>query len=170
MRSVEHPDFGSIRRGQRWLVALPTNPTLDVSVAVNAGSAGLDLAGARVPTVTVSVNAGEIRLDLSRAAAVGTLDASANAGTLRLLLPAASLTGSVSANLGSVKMCIPDGVGLRLRAPDNPLSSNNFADRGLARNGQDWTSPGYESATTKIDLSTSANAGSITLNPEDGCD
>jgi hypothetical protein len=60
-------------------------------------------------------------------------------------------------------------VGLRFRGSDNPLSSNNFGDRGLEQSGHTWTSPGFDAATARIDLAISANAGSITLNPEDGC-
>lgn len=170
VRTTERTGFDVNRAGQRWQITLPSDPSLNLNVSVNAGSAKVDLAGAHVPTVSASVNAGDIRLDLSRAAAVGTLDASANAGSLTVSLPAASLTGSVSANAGSVQLCVPDGVGLRLRDSDSALSSNNFGDRGLTRNGQTWTSAGYGTSTVKIDLSTSANLGSITLNPEAGCD
>jgi hypothetical protein len=156
--------------GNRWQVALPTDPSLTLDLSLNAGSATIDLAGAHVPDLNMSVNAGEIRLDLSRAAQVGQLDASANAGSLKLSLPAASLTGSVSANAGSVELCVPAGVGLRFRGSNNPLSSNNFDQRGLVKSGGTWTSPGYDTAQWKLDLATTANAGAITLNPEGGCD
>ena len=88
---------------------------------------------------------------------------------MKLNLPSASLTGSVSANAGSIDVCVPNGVALRLRGSDNPLSSNNYDQRGLVKSGRTWTSPGYDTATVRIDLATSANAGSITLNPEAGC-
>ena len=169
VRSRNRTGIGFTRRGDQWHVTLPTDPVTELKVAVNAASARLDLANTHVPDVTVTVNAGEIRLDLSQAAQVGQLDASANAGSLKLRLPAASLTGSISANAGSIDVCVPDGVALRLRGSDNPLSSNNFDQRGLVKNGHTWTSPGYDSATVRIDLATSANAGSITLNPEAGC-
>jgi hypothetical protein len=156
--------------GNHWNVTLPTDPTLTVDVSLNAGSATLDLAGAHVPDVNLTVNAGDIRLNLSRAAQVGRLDASANAGSLKLSLPAASLTGSVSANAGSVELCVPAGVGLRFATSNNPLSANNFDQRGLVRSGGTWTSVGYDTAQWTVDLSATANAGAITLNPEGGCD
>jgi hypothetical protein len=53
---------------------------------------------------------------------------------------------------------------------DQALGSNNFGDRGLVRNGDTWTRPGFETATQRIDLTASANLGSINLNPEAGCE
>ena len=93
-----------------------------------------------------------------------------NAGSISLTLPAASITGSLSANAGSIELCVPDGVGMRFTGTDNPLGSNNFGDRGLLQSGGTWTSPGYASADFRIDMSADATAGSITLNPESGCD
>ena len=170
IRSAEQRGVGFMRSGQRWQVNLPQDPSLNLTVAVNAGSGRLDLAGAHVPTVNLSVNAGSITADLSGAATVGSVSASANAGSLKVSLPAANVTGSLSVNAGSIEFCVPAGVGLRLRDGNNPLSSNNFGSRGLTRSGQTWTTSGYDSAATRIDLSTSANLGSITLNPEAGCD
>lgn len=157
-------------QGERWQVTLPADPATRLDVSVNAGSGTLNLAGAHVPRVSLSVNAGDIRADLSEAADVAQLDASANAGSLHLILPAASITGSVSANVGSVELCVPSGVALRFRGSDDPMSSNNFGVRGLVKSGGTWTSPGFDAATVRIDLAASANLGSITLNPEAGCD
>ena len=156
--------------GDRWSVTLPTDPGLGLSIALNAGSARIDLGGAHVPKLGVSVNAGDLRLDLSRAALVGTLDASANAGSLKVRVPAQALTGSLSANAGSLELCVPPGTALRIRLSDNPLGATNFASRGLTHSGSDWVTPGFEGATTRSDLSASANVGAINLNPEDGCE
>jgi hypothetical protein len=166
----ERSGMGFMRGGQRWQVTLPTDPLLDLDLSVNAGSARVDLAGAHVADASVSVNAGDIRMDLSGTQGLGSLSASVNAGSLGLSLPAASVTGSVSSNLGSIELCVPSGVGLRFRGADNALSSNNFGDRGLSESDGTWTSSDFASATVRIDLSASASLGSITLNPENGCD
>jgi hypothetical protein len=79
----------------------------------------------------------------------------------------ATMTGSVSANAGSLELCVPDGVDLRIRLEDNALASNNFAEEGLVEVGDTWTMSGAGSA--QIDLTATANLGSITLNPDDGC-
>ena len=152
-----------------WTVTLPTATRSRLSVTLNAGSGTLALDGLPVPSASVTVNAGEVTLDLSQVSEAGSLTASVNAGSLSLLLPSQSMTGSLSANAGSVEMCVPSGVGLRVRTSDSPLGSYNFGDQGLTRSGNTWESPGYASAGARIDLSASANAGSITLNPEGGC-
>ena len=169
-KSRDRSGIGFASPGERWQVTLPVDPALILDISVNAGSARVDLPGAHVPDVTVSVNAGDVRMNLAEAAEVGRISASANAGSLRLTLPAASLTGAVSANAGSVDICVPAGVGLRFQGSDNPLSSNNFEARGLVKSGRTWTSPGFDAATARIDLSADANVGSITLNPEAGCE
>ena len=143
-----------------------------MDLSVNAGSGSLDLAGMQVPTLTVSVNAGDARADLSGAAGTERFEASVNAGSMTALLPApvGTLRGSISVNAGSADICVPDGVALRIQAGDQPLGSTNFDDRGLRRSGDTWSTPGYDAATSRIMLDVSVNLGSITLDPEDGCD
>ena len=50
------------------------------------------------------------------------------------------------------------------------MASYDYADHGLAQDGSTWTSPGFDSAAQKIELTTEANAGSFALDPEEGCD
>ncbi|OGO59000.1 MAG: hypothetical protein A2V85_01120 [Chloroflexi bacterium RBG_16_72_14] len=170
VRAPERSGIQFMRGGQRWQVTLPEDPLLELDLSVNAGSARLDLGVAHVSDANVSVNAGDARLDLSGTQGLGSLNASVNAGAAGLTLPAESLTGSVSANLGSIELCVPSGVGLRFRGVDDALSSNNFTARGLSESDGTWTSADFASATIRMDLSTSASLGSITLNPENGCD
>lgn len=170
VRSGTRTGFGIDQGGGRWDVALPVDPILSLGVTIGAGSGRIDLAGAHLSSVSAAVNAGDARLDLSGALGLTSISGSANAGSLRISLPASSLVGRVSANAGSVDLCVPPGVGLRLRASGGALGSNNFGARGLAQDGETWTSPGFDAAAVRIDLSTSANVGAITLNPENGCD
>jgi hypothetical protein len=156
--------------GDKWQVTLPQDPRLALEISVNAGSARLDLAGANVPKAAATVNAGDLRLDLSNAALVAQLEATVNAGSLKVRLPAQTVTGSLTANAGSIEVCVPSGVAIRLHTSDNPLGGNNFGSRGLLRSGSDWVSSGFDSAATRIELSTTANVGSINLNPENGCE
>ena len=168
-RDADGVPFG--RNGSRWQVSLPKEPVvLTFNLSINAGSAEVDLGGAHVSDVGLSVNAGDVRMDLSSTVGLGEVNASVNAGSLAVSLPAASVTGSVSANAGSIELCVPDGVGLRFRGGDNALSSNNFGARGLVERDGSWTNAEYPTAGNRIDLSASASLGSITLNPENGCD
>ncbi len=154
---------------QAWAVTLPQDPTLDLDVQLNAGSSTLGLAGAHLGTLDVQGNAGSVTVDLGAVAAVQRVQVQVNAGSARIALPAASLTGDFQVNAGSIAFCVPQGTGLRITAADNLTASNNFADQGLSKSGNTWESSDYPSATSRITLSTSANAGSLTLNPKDGC-
>lgn len=169
--SPERRGVAIVNAASSWRVTLPRSGTVRLVLAVNAGSATVGLPGMTVPAAEVDVNAGDARVDLSGARDVRQLDASANAGSLVLLLPVPgdTLRGQVSVNAGSASICVPDGVALRFRT-DESLGSVNFGDRGLTRNGDTWSTPGYDGATARIDLSMSVNLGSITLDPEDGCD
>ena len=157
--------------GRWWDMTLPADPATSLSLSVNAGSARVGLGGAHVTSLDASVNAGDARVDLSESVGTTSITGSANAGSLGMVLPTpgGTLTGSLSANAGSVRICTPSGVPLRIRAGDEPLGSNNFAARGLTQNGNTWTRGVYGLGTPQIDLTVSANLGSITLDPEDGC-
>ena len=92
-----------------------------------------------------------------------------NAGSLGLYLPAVSTTGTIEANAGSIRLCAPPGVALRLHTEDSVLSSYDFGSAGLVQVGDTWETPGYDTAVTRIELQIDANAGSFRLDPEEGC-
>ncbi len=171
LRSPSRDGFNPGIRGSHWDVTLPRQVSLALGISVNAGSGQIDLAGMRVPELTVSVNAGDATVDASELVETGSLNASVNAGSMGLSLPvpATTLRASLSVNAGSMDVCVPDGVGLRINAGRETLGSDNFGDRGLVRAGDTWTRTGFAEATQRIELDTDANLGSITLNPEDGC-
>jgi hypothetical protein len=159
--------FGASHR-EDWTVTLPTEPTLDLEVDVNAGSAVLGLAGAKVERARFTANAGSLRIDFT-GSTLSRLDVDVNAASARIILPSASISGRFEANAGSVAFCVPEGVVIRVTTSDNITGSNNFAARGLTKSGSTWETPGFSAASNRIDLTASANAASITLNPEDGC-
>jgi hypothetical protein len=170
---VRSPDtagvtFGS--QGSAWQVTLPQAPVLDLALAVNAGSARVSGAGLRLDQVDASVNAGDAHLDLAAAGGLTALTGSVNAGSMSVSLPAASLTGDLSANLGSIEICVPRDVALRITTGEDPMAAYDLEGNGLVHAGNTWTSPGYASAQVRIGLDLEANLGSISLNPEGGCD
>ena len=83
--------------------------------------------------------------------------------------PDLTVDGSIEVNAGSVNLCTPDGAGLRFNTEGSNLSSYDFEDQGLVKTGSTWQTPGFDDADVRIDLDTQANAGSFSLNPEDGC-
>ena len=153
----------------RWVVRLPTAQRLDVRLDLNAGEAVADLVGARLGLVEVELNAGTATINLRDVTEIDGLEAGLNAGSLGVWLPAVSMTGSIEANAGSIRLCAPEGVALRLLTGDSILSSQDFGDSGLIQSGDAWETPGYDTAVARIELRTEANAGSFSLDPPEGC-
>ena len=160
-----HP-FGFVRGGDAWQLALPTASTLDLAAEVNAGRGRFDLAGAQLGNVQLAVNAGEMRVDLT-GATVAHLSMRVNAAAGWLSLPVAQDTSAaVSVNAGSLEICAPSGVGLRVHQA-GVLSS--FTVAGLVRLGDSWESPGYSMANHHADVTVTVNVGSVDVNPMGGC-
>jgi hypothetical protein len=155
--------------GTAWDLALPRSPVLDLDVTTSAGAAQLELGGANLGEVSVVRNAGSLRLDLREVAAVQSVHLETNAGSATLWLPSLSLTGKLQANAGSIAICLPTGVGLRVDIGDSVAASNDFEAHGMTRNGDTWETPGYANAAVKIDLSAEANAASLSLDRSTSC-
>jgi hypothetical protein len=165
----ETPEGDLFRERSRWEVTLPTGPTLDLAARVNAGSATLDLAGAGLTALRLTVNAGDGAADLT-GATVDSIAVDVNAGSASLDLPAATIDGEVSVNAGSAELCAAPGTAWRVTTNDNVTASFDFEDAGLVEVATDvWESPDWATATARIGLSVSAVAGSIAIDPEDGC-
>ena len=161
--------FGFSEASASWRLGLPTGPTVDLDLGLNAGSGTVELAGANLSRLDAAVNAGSFRVDLRDIASVGALDVAVNAGSAIVWLPNRALEGKITANAGSVSICAPDDLGLRLLVGDNPISSNDFDSQGLVRVGDGWESPDFATAAVRITLRTEANAGSMSLNPVRDC-
>lgn len=161
--------FGFAGRRERWDVTLPADPSIDLDVTLNAGEGRLTLEGAHLGSTDVTVNAGSLRLDLRDVAAAATLDGTVNAGSAVVWLPGRPLEGDITVNAGSLSICAPEGIGLRLITGDNPLSSNDFADEGLVRADEAWETHDFATAAIRIVLEVQANAGSMSLNPRETC-
>jgi hypothetical protein len=153
-----------------WNVTLPDASKVDLDIQLNAGSTTVDLGAATVGAFDLQLNAGSATVDLGLVKAIGGVDASLNAGSLGLTLPNLSLSGTVEANAGSVQLCAPAGAALKLHTGESIVSGYDYEGHGLVKNGSTWTTPGFDTAAVKIELETTANAGSFTLDPEDGCD
>jgi hypothetical protein len=153
-----------------WDVTIPDTPRLDLDLQLNAGSSTVDLGGATIREVDLQVNAGSATIDLTDVKAIEGIGFDMNAGTLALTLPNLSMTGSIHANAGAVKLCAPAGVALRLETGSSLISSYDYDGHGLVQDGTTWTTPGFDTASVRIDLRTEANAGSFVLDPEGGCD
>jgi hypothetical protein len=153
-----------------WDITLPDAVRLDVSLSLSAGSAKLDLTPAQVEALDVELNAGSATIELGEQLERIDLDAGVNAGSLNLILPSRSVRGSIEVNAGAAKVCVPPGVGLRFDTSGSVISGFDFGDQGLVQDGSVWSTSGFATSAVQIDLETQVNAGSLSLNPEDGCD
>ena len=161
--------FELLGKRESWRITLPDAPRLNMRLTLNAGSSTLNLAGANLGSVEANLNAGAATLDLGLVHQVGDLQVGLNAGSLGLTLPNLSMTGSIEVNAGSVELCAPPGAGLRLQTDESIVASYDFEGHGLIKSGSTWETPGFDAAAVKIDLHAQANAGSVSLDPVDGC-
>jgi hypothetical protein len=150
-------------------VSLPEDVDLDVSMELNAGSATIVLGQASLEAFDFTLNAGSATVNMGDVIEVGTFVVELNAGALELTVPGQTFDGSIEVNAGSVSLCTPPGAALRLNTAESIVTSYDYDGEGLVKDGSTWETPGFDTAETRIELETRANAGSFTLNPEDGC-
>ena len=162
--------FWTLGQRDTWRVTVPDAVRADIDLQLNAGQATIDLSGAIVGTVALQLNAGAATVDLESAEAVQGIDIQLNAGSVGLTLPHVSTTGTIHANAGAVRLCAPPGVALKLHTGESIVASYDYDGHDLVQDGSTWTTPGFDTASQKIELRTEANAGSFVLDPEDGCD
>jgi len=152
-----------------WLIDLPTDSSLDVSLQLEAGSLQASFVDARLGEVDVEVNAGQAILDLTGVSDIATLDAGVNAGDVAVTLPSWPMTGRLEVNAGAVRLCAPPDVALRIETEGSVLASTDLSEAGLVEDDGAWVTPGYDVAPVRIDLEVQANLGSVRLNPSEGC-
>jgi hypothetical protein len=151
-----------------WSVVLPRDPAIDLSIKVNGGRSRIALAGTKVSDLEIDANAGSIDLDLREVSAVGDTTIGVNFGSATLRLPNRTMTATLAVNAGSAAICLPSGTGLRVKL-DSAAASNDFGGHGMVETNGAWETPGYASATARIDIRADVNAGSLTLNPARQC-
>jgi len=156
-----------------WSLALPTAPVLDVTTRVDTGKASLDLGDAAVRSLELTVDAADARVDLS-GSPLDQATVTVNAGAARVALPDRAFRLQATADAGSIRLCVPPGLALRVRSQAT-LASVRYD--GLVRQGDLWvastspsTLPGAPGSATAIaDLSLDASVGSITITTLGGC-
>lgn len=161
------PFFGGAKR--TWRLSLPAaSSPQEVRLSVSAGTADVDLAGLEIERLAVTTNAADTRLDLEDAT-IDRLELHVNASATRVRLPSTGIaSGSVEVNAGDVDLCRPAVVAIEITAR-GALADTDFSDDGLARSGDRWRSPGFETAEARVTLTIEANAASVDLDPEGGC-
>jgi hypothetical protein len=166
VRTRDGAPFGVGRSRNEWSLTLPSDPTLDLNVSLNAGNGELGLAGLSATELSLDVNAGDATLDLQGASA-DELDVGVNAGSTTVIVDEASqLAGTLEANAGSLIVCAAERTDLAITIEDAVAFSHNLDESGLTRSGETWRSG---SGTATVTLRIEGNAASFALDPEEGC-
>ncbi len=156
-------------RGNDWHVTIPRSPSVDLGLTLNAGDGTLDLASAHIGSVNLTLNAGSLRLRMADTASLAIVNATINAGSATISLPGSLASADLSLNAGSLDVCVPAGSEMRIKW-GGALGSQNLRAAGLQDRGGDvWTTPGYDGASTRMNLDVSANAGSFSLKIGGSC-
>jgi hypothetical protein len=153
-----------------WQVGLPAQAALDVGITLNAASGSLDLGSGPVERVGGTFNAGDVDIDLSAATTpqVADLSLTYNAASGSLALPVGSLTGSMTLNASALDLCVPADAEARFEL-ESTLSSDDFSGSGLTQVGDSWQTPGFDTATERIDVSITSTVSSISVQRPEVC-
>jgi hypothetical protein len=132
----------AVATGQTYTWDLGLNPgvPLDLQFDLGAGDMELDLETLTVESLDVDLGVGEVQVRLPEAG---------------------QYTARVKAAIGSIKILAPAGLGVRIHE-DAALVSVNVPD-GYQQDGGTYTSPGYETAAQRVDLTVNLAIGSIVV-------
>ena len=149
-----------------WTLTLPTSEVNGLTLDISAGRGTVSLAGADIGRLEVMANAADVSVD-ARTASLSDLSAEVNLGRLSIQLPAQhDLVGSLHVSLGSLEVCTPPGLGLR-------VTSEAFAGAvrvgGVQQAGTVWESPDFDTAEHRASLDVNASLGEVQINPIGGC-
>lgn len=137
-------DYGMpwVDRRFDWSVGLSGEVPLNLQIEAGASRSTLDLSGTMTRNLVLKTGASQTRLIIPRAA---------GATTVRAETGAASLTVEV-----------PNGVAARIRTR-MALGSNQVDEAAFPRSGDGFESPGYATATNRVDLDISGGVGSVRI-------
>lgn len=114
-------------------------------------------------------------MDLKVGAVKGTFDmsklkvrdlkVSTGAGKLDLILGAnyGSASVRIDAGASSIDLTIPEGTGVKVRM-DGAINSTNLTELGWQKNGNEYTSPNYDTASNKTDVRVNMGVGRFNIN------
>ena len=135
---VAYPPVSSSRWS--WDLKINSQVPIDLQTALAVGDVSLDLRGLKVTS----------------------LDSSMAVGRITIYLPSGtSFTGKISGAVGETVIILPKDVGLHVRADTALAVFNGPAD--FNNLGHDHTSPNYNSAANKVDLTIGQAIGIVTV-------
>jgi hypothetical protein len=143
LKVYSRPDWWSWwswRHGRRWAVRLTRDIPLGLRFQLGACQSDLDLSDLKVTEINLETGAADSRIRMPR-----------EAGTTR---------ARVKAGAASVKIVVPEDVAARITATV-AIGAFDVDTRRFPRSGSTYTSPDYETAANKLDLSVEGGVGEI---------
>lgn len=140
---VSWAPFGTWSFDRRlWEVGLSPGAVLDLEAEMGAGEVVLDLTGLQIEGLRVEMGLGRAEVRLP---AEGRFEA------------------SVDGAIGETVIVIPDGLEARIQA-STALAVRKMPG-GYRRDGDVYTSPGYDGAANRVDLTVNQAMGAVTVRP-----
>jgi hypothetical protein len=138
------PNLGGWDQDQVWDLGLSPAPSLRLWVNMGAGQTDLDLGG----------------LNLNR------LEVDNGLGFTEVLLPAeGSYEASISQAMGGITLVLPESLAVRITA-DTGLTGRNLPTGFVQEGDNVYTSPGYGTATDRVQVDLSLAMGMLTVRYE----
>lgn len=124
----------------RWAVNLAPGVPLDLGIKTGVGNAVIDLSQLAITNLRMETGVGSTTVTLP---ATGRFSAQINQG------------------IGKIALIVPEGMALRLQG-DTGIGSFDVP-AGYRHSGNVYTSPGYDTATDRIDLKVSGGIGNVSV-------
>jgi LiaI-LiaF-like transmembrane region len=148
--------------GERQLtVTLPTDPTIALHLKQGFGDGTITLRSAHLSDLEAKVSFGSGHVEARGATLTGLLDLSFDFGSGDVALPLGNYSGTVKSSFGSLTMCAPASLGVRVTASAG-FGSSEFGPGFTEVNGA-WQSSDYGSAQNRADLTVSTSFGSFNM-------
>jgi hypothetical protein len=139
-RDTNPAGYVGLQGTRLWDVSVHPGVALDLETDVAVGQVDLDLSTTTTEDVEVDIGIGQVKI----------------------LLPATgNAEGVIDGGIGTVTIEVPDGVGFKLIA-DVGLVGRNVPST-YARNDNIYTSPNYQQADHKVELTVSLGIGALTV-------
>lgn len=126
-----------------WDLGLNAGIPLDLRVELGAGEAEMDLRDLQVSDLAVDMGVGSANITLPRSG---------------------RLSASIDGAIGQTVIIVPAGVGVRVSS-DTGLANLSTPD-GYQENGDTYTSPDYDQAEARVDLTVSQAIGNLVIREE----